>query len=39
MTIFFSTKDGGYYEIKSDMVRTGVGYLMLYRYLTDRDYV
>ena len=39
MTIFFSTKDGGYYEIKSDIVRTGVGYLMLYRYLTDRDYV
>ncbi|HPB16998.1 MAG TPA: lysophospholipid acyltransferase family protein [Clostridia bacterium] len=39
MTIFFSTKDGGYYEIKSDIIRTGVGYLMFYRYLTDRDYV
>jgi hypothetical protein len=38
-TIFFSTADGSYFEIKSKIIRTGVGYLMLYRYLTDRDYV
>lgn len=39
MTIFFSTNNGEYYEIKSDSIRTGVGYLILYRYLTGRDYV
>lgn len=39
MTIFFSTADNKYYEIKSGTLRTGVGYLMLYRFLTGRDYI
>lgn len=39
MTLFFSTKDGGYYEIKSESIRTGVGYVMMYRYLTGKDYI
>lgn len=39
MRILFSLKDGSYYEIKSDIPRTGMGYMMLYRYLTGRDYI
>ena len=39
MRILFSLKDGSYYEVRSNIPRTGMGYMMLYRYLTGRDYI